>query len=375
MKELSMEEKVRAYNEALKKAREWYVDAQIDFKKSLEALFPELKESEDERIRKALINGFKDYNGWDEEWFDGITVRNAIAWLEKRGEPIDEEKVLIGAKKDVALSIMNFLNRNTLSMCLSNIECADLECAVIDSDWSKVYDYMKKKLEKQGEQKPVDKPKFKVGDWVVTDMNSIIQIKAVNNVHYTIDNGGVFNVYYVDKCWHLWTIQDAKDGDVLVDYREKYDNQLIFILKKFEHVNFGLVRPSDYSSYCSLTAGDIQMFKEGDYHYKHNIKPATKKQRDLLFQKMREASYEWDSEKKELKKIIDEKQIKKNLQDNSFRRMLEQKPAWSEEDTKMFVNIKACLRNANKDYSRELDWLKSLRDIVWLEMQGKKNSV
>lgn len=35
--------------------------------------------------------------------------------------------------------------------------------------------------------------------------------------------------------------------------------------------------------------------------------------------------------------------------------------AWSEEDKKMFVNIKACLRNADKDYSREVDWLKSLR--------------
>ena len=34
---------------------------------------------------------------------------------------------------------------------------------------------------------------------------------------------------------------------------------------------------------------------------------------------------------------------------------------WSEEDKKMFVNIKACLRNANKDYSREVDWLKSIK--------------
>lgn len=38
-----------------------------------------------------------------------------------------------------------------------------------------------------------------------------------------------------------------------------------------------------------------------------------------------------------------------------------QKYAWSEDDIKMFVNIKACLRNANKDYSREIDWLKSIK--------------
>ena len=41
-----------------------------------------------------------------------------------------------------------------------------------------------------------------------------------------------------------------------------------------------------------------------------------------------------------------------------------QKHAWSEEDIKMFVNIKACLRNANKNYSGELDWLKSLKERI-----------
>ena len=32
-----------------------------------------------------------------------------------------------------------------------------------------------------------------------------------------------------------------------------------------------------------------------------NLHPATKEQRDLLFQKMKEAGYEWDSERKKLK--------------------------------------------------------------------------
>ena len=37
------------------------------------------------------------------------------------------------------------------------------------------------------------------------------------------------------------------------------------------------------------------------------FQPATKEQSDLLFQKMREAGYEWDTEKKELKKIFKKK--------------------------------------------------------------------
>ena len=68
-------------------------------------------------------------------------------WLEKQ-VPVDEEKVLIGARKDVALSIMNFIDKNTLGMCLSNMECADLEDAVVNSDWLRLYRHMKKKLEK-----------------------------------------------------------------------------------------------------------------------------------------------------------------------------------------------------------------------------------
>lgn len=46
---------------------------------------------------------------------------------------------------------------------------------------------------------------------------------------------------------------------------------------------------------------------------------------------------------------------------HSIKDRVHPKQEWSEEDIKMFVNIKACLRNANKDYSREIDWLKSLK--------------
>jgi hypothetical protein len=45
--------------------------------------FPK-EESEDERIRKALIGGLKDciYT----EWYDGVSIKEIIAWLEKQGE-------------------------------------------------------------------------------------------------------------------------------------------------------------------------------------------------------------------------------------------------------------------------------------------------
>lgn len=139
----------KAYKEALERARQFSeYPLQEDSSNIVEYIFPELRESEDEKVRKHIIEIIKNH-------FSGEDADKCIAWLEKQ-VPIDEEKVLIGARKDVALSIMNFLDRNTLGMDLSSMERADLESAVIDSDWSKVYDYMKKKLEKQGEQNPFD---------------------------------------------------------------------------------------------------------------------------------------------------------------------------------------------------------------------------
>jgi len=91
MKELSIEEKAKAYDEALKVLHK-YDGANIMFSQSLkEEMFPELAESDDEKIRKFIIEIFKDSqrNGVSQvimlEQFDKI-----FAWLEKQGNLIVE---------------------------------------------------------------------------------------------------------------------------------------------------------------------------------------------------------------------------------------------------------------------------------------------
>ena len=96
MKELSIEEKAKAYDETIEKLRDFYRDYDtvsllIDVKEELANIFPELKESEDERIRKALIENFKFFGGdrletskWGKD--DGLLVTDIIAWLEKQRE-------------------------------------------------------------------------------------------------------------------------------------------------------------------------------------------------------------------------------------------------------------------------------------------------
>ena len=93
MEELSIEQKAKRYDEALKVLHK-YDGANIMFSQSLkEEMFPELKESEDEMVRKELLQIAKE----SEDSFYMVMTPNKrerlIAWLEKQGEqePTDEE--------------------------------------------------------------------------------------------------------------------------------------------------------------------------------------------------------------------------------------------------------------------------------------------
>ena len=57
----------------------------------LEFIFPELAESEDERIRKELKEAFEAYD-IESKW-NGIPIRSIFAWLEKQKESIEKEYV------------------------------------------------------------------------------------------------------------------------------------------------------------------------------------------------------------------------------------------------------------------------------------------
>lgn len=71
-------------------------------------------------------------------------------------------------------------------------------------------------LEKQGKNSTV-KPRFKIGDWIVFNGLILYVKEVVNGFYRTISKGGIPNSYNwdIDNIARLWTIQDAKDGDVL----------------------------------------------------------------------------------------------------------------------------------------------------------------
>ena len=240
-------------------------------------MFPELMESNDERIRKTLLGYFKDQDA--QYTFRGLTNDEVIKWLEK-----------------------------------------------------------------QKEKKPADKinPKFKIGNWIIKDNESVKYVKDIIEDNYAIDGGmnGIefLPLKYVENNYRLWTIHDAQDGDVLA-----YPDGSITLFKYMvENI---------YMAHVLWVDGHIELNNSCAVS---NVHPATKGQRELLFQKMHEVGYEWNEDKLELKKI-------------------EKEPVWSEEDEEFISEIVKDLQGlkyrdtgerAKVIYQKEIDWLKSLKDRV-----------
>lgn len=253
---MTIEQKARAYDESLERAKAIYQgsykpDMAAIIAETLQNVFPALKESEDEdeRIRKELIH----------------TINLAY---------------------DCGIAI--------------TIGCRDKYLA-----W----------LEKQ--RKKVE-PKFKAGDWVVLYPSEIeanrkvVQISMVEicqlNMYWTTE--GTWFGDGTDA--RLWTINDAKDGDVLACNINKAE--IGGDIEKLPNITpticmyQNVVKDKDYiHSYCSLYDGSSLVLQNRMYYntFVYNIHPATKEQRDTLMKAMKEAGYTFDFEKKQLKKLTE----------------------------------------------------------------------
>ena len=114
MKKLSIEEKAKAYDEALERAKKYYdVDEdntmQVRARGVMEYLFPELKESEDERIRRAICLLV---NGLTSEHFKrcGASFDQIHAWLEKQDTQTIKEALRTEYEKGRADAIAEIHN-------------------------------------------------------------------------------------------------------------------------------------------------------------------------------------------------------------------------------------------------------------------------
>lgn len=85
MKELSIEQKAKAYDKALSVALETY-KTQPMYRDWLEKMFPELKESEGEKISREITEFLVDFNNGEYERPTEDIIDEWLSWLEKQGE-------------------------------------------------------------------------------------------------------------------------------------------------------------------------------------------------------------------------------------------------------------------------------------------------
>ena len=99
MKELSIEEKAKSYDEAIKQIKECTPDENGFITIYPQEIFPELKEEDkDEKLRKRLIQIFKSYQNpkthLNPNKWEGLKICDIIDWLEKQKtiDVLDEEE-------------------------------------------------------------------------------------------------------------------------------------------------------------------------------------------------------------------------------------------------------------------------------------------
>ena len=82
---MTTEEKAKAYDEALKRAKAAYgTGAYDDITLEFIFPFPKLHESEDERILNGLIASIEDQINCGGEYYFGMSLKDILAWLEKQ---------------------------------------------------------------------------------------------------------------------------------------------------------------------------------------------------------------------------------------------------------------------------------------------------
>ena len=265
-------EKIKAYDEALKKASAAHKDEDRHLKATLERIFLELKEEDDERIKKNCIHFLELQKQHHATTFK---IEECIDWLEKQGE-----------------------QKPTIEM-----KSAEESLDISSEEYNKIVDKLI-----YDEQKHTDKvePKFKVGDWVVRG-NTIAQILDIQEQYYIgLDINGkdfVSSRFLSGNKIHLWTIQDAKDGDVLID--KSHIGECVFIFKeaRASDIKTDVNNPLAIIGYCGINhigfTSRLSGLGFGDT-VNCTYYPATKEQRDTLMKAMNNAGYKWDADKKEL---------------------------------------------------------------------------
>lgn len=173
-----------------------------------------------------------------------------------------------------------------------------------------------KTQQKQEDQNSSDEPKFKVGDWIVSDSfkpdraNSLMKITKIDKPYYRCSswktillNHLAYYVNVIEDDYHLWSIKDAKPGDLL--YYPGV-NTFFIIFEK-------LIDDTKYQAFATINLPNVSKCSNVSkckqiYAINTAVKPVDQSQYRILINKLK---------KNNLWKELSECEIVKNSRYNS----------------------------------------------------------
>ena len=323
-----MENYEQKYKEALEKAKmELKTCDSLDLcatRQLILKLFPDLKKSEDELIREEILNCFVEmkkqgcFPSKHEAQYDSW-----VSWLEKQGkkelvnfdEAEKEKREFVGdGFIECHADFLDFKEGHTywfeyIGDDNYNVRSDNLLGKTYHITPCQLYTIFKKLTWLEKQSVPASdydtlKHKFNVGDWIVNRKGVIGNINEINidygmlryRINWVDGNQSIPIPCFVDDYYHLWTIKDVKKGDIL------QANKCILIFDSLtKDIDGNTVISSWY--FCDSEKFYGMGISKPDLWSIEGVTPATKEQRDFLFQKIHEAGYKWDSNKLELQDI------------------------------------------------------------------------
>lgn len=244
---------------------------------------------------------------------DVLFVKSVYNWIIIYKESENEEKL----HKYVAISDhpkSTLVYDNPISALCYKEEISKIRFAT-EEEKDKLFNVIKDKGYRWNEEsKTLEElvgPKFHKGDWITCEELNTAKILSINVDKYEVEfidgNKGFLHIDYVDRNFHLWTIQDAKDGDVLtINWYGGYNYwEKIIIFKKYHNKDR---RVEGYGN--TFKNGKLAFNEEVPFYSKtwtSNLHPANKEHCELLFQKIKEAGYRWNEETNILEELTESK--------------------------------------------------------------------
>lgn len=277
----------------------------------LEKYINSMSNKDDERLRKTTIAFLKDFA---EQGYENAT--ECIDWLKKQSESSQtNERAWLYLVSDVLTW------KDGIGQYLDDPRVQELAKRLCSEYAQKLYNNSNSSNTGKNEQKSADKiePKFHKGDWITIDKPcQIININDNGNyiVQYCNDEKThELSKNFCESYFHIWAINDAKDGDVLALswLEDKNLWEKIIIFKKYHSEGIkGLYSIPCVEGYGKTFKNGKMAFTDEEVPYYSktwtcNLHPATKEQRGLLFQKIKETGYKWNTETNTFEKLVEPK--------------------------------------------------------------------